>query len=132
VLRQRNSFIINDFDAVNFVTDVLVFFRGCGYLNRYRRARNRLWQFPRQELSLGVRVGCGVQQTERVQFGNYGRPEQSHNKPINIHGLKKEKENPYLAVYSHHSMLQYGLFARRDGNEMQKFLDVLSLLHCTL
>jgi hypothetical protein len=87
-LRQRNSFIINDFDAVNFVTDVLVFFRGCGYLNRYRRVGNRLWQFPRQELSLGVRVGCGVQQTERVQFRNYDGPEQSHNKPISIQRRK--------------------------------------------
>jgi hypothetical protein len=81
------NFVVNDFDAVNFVTvtDVL-FFLGCGYLKRYTRVRNRVWQFPRQKRALGVRVGCGVHQTERVQFRIYGRPEQSHNKPINIRG----------------------------------------------
>jgi hypothetical protein len=44
--------------------------------------------------------------------------EQSHNKPINIHGFQKEKENPYLAMYSHSSAMQFWLFARGDWSEM--------------
>jgi hypothetical protein len=87
------------------------FFVGCGCLKRYNRARNRLWQFPRQKRALGVRVGRGVQQTERVQFRIYGRPEQSHNKSVS----RSEQSSQCAAMLA---------LARRDRNEMWTFQEV--------
>jgi hypothetical protein len=52
-----------------------------------------MWQFPRQEEALDMGAGgCTKQSVYNLETP--GRPEQSHNKSINIYGLKKKEEDP--------------------------------------